>query len=131
MSAKSWSSRVALWAAVCALLLKAAAPMLASAASGVRGVGVADICTVYGVAVAAPASHDDERGPQGSGSNESGFHSGDHCALTALAGWLAHDPLSLSLPVPQAVRDTAASQVAAWIPRVAWTAAQPRAPPRV
>ncbi len=36
-----------------ALLAKAALPMLAAAAAGVRGVAVAEVCTVYGVRAAA------------------------------------------------------------------------------
>lgn len=82
------SPRFALWAVVCALCLKVFVPLLAASASQIRGVPVAEVCTVYGVAPAGgssenrradPWSHDDR------GSHSAAAHSVDHCALTALA----------------------------------------------
>jgi hypothetical protein len=43
-------SRWALWAFAMALLLKAGVPLLASAAAGVQGKSLVEVCTVYGVA---------------------------------------------------------------------------------
>jgi hypothetical protein len=104
---------------VCALLLKAAVPMLASAAAGLRGVSVAQVCTVYGVAtVPAPqaidaeraahadhgvhaghaghAGHTDHAGHADDGSTDHSHHSaaahgGDHCALAGLVVLAAAD----------------------------------------
>jgi hypothetical protein len=59
MPATSWSSRFVVWTAVLALLLKGAVPMLASAAAQWQGKTVAEVCTVYGVALAsATGAHD-------------------------------------------------------------------------
>ena len=100
MSAKSVSSRFALWAAVFALLLKAAVPMLAATAAHLRNVSVADVCPVYGVALPKPGSRDhqagdlDHAGHAGHtdhSSHEVGAHAGDHCALTALGACAAPD----------------------------------------
>ena len=83
MSTRSLRSRCALWAAVGLLLLKAAVPMLASAAASLQDRPVADICSVYGVALAAPAG--DAQPLHESDSHPSASHAGDHCALSALA----------------------------------------------
>jgi hypothetical protein len=106
MSAKSLSSRVALWVAVCALLLKAAVPMLASAAAGLQDKSVAQICTVYGVAV--PSAQDAHAGHAHAhhhdghehDSHTLASHSGDHCALTALAALAMPDAPGGALPPP-------------------------------
>ena len=110
MSAKPWTSRVALWAAVCVLLLKAAVPMLASAAAALQGVSVAEVCTVYGVAIPDPhAAHGAHAGEHahhhhGQGHDHSGHalaaHAGDHCALTALAALAAPDAPVTDVPAP-------------------------------
>jgi hypothetical protein len=84
---------MALWVAVCALLLKAAVPMLASTAAQSRGVAVAEVCSVYGVSVAAGAHaavQVHHLGAEAGGSHDPASpdlatHAGDHCALTALA----------------------------------------------
>lgn len=73
MNSRSWSSRVWLWAAVCALLLKSAMPMLATGAARGQSVPVADICSVYGVAQQPISGEEPTR-----------QHAGDHCALTGL-----------------------------------------------
>ena len=54
MSRLSRSSRIALWAAVFSLLLKTAVPLLAATAAELRGVPVASVCAIYGVAMPAP-----------------------------------------------------------------------------
>ena len=53
MQRSAWLRHRAIFVMVCALLLKAAVPMLASAAAGLQGKSVAQICTVYGVATVA------------------------------------------------------------------------------
>jgi hypothetical protein len=81
--------------AVFALLLKAAVPMLASAAAHLHGESVATVCDVYGVALPGPkprqeqhaqhtghVHHADQSVPD---HGSKALHSGDHCALTALA----------------------------------------------
>jgi hypothetical protein len=83
MNRRSWTSRIALWAAVCALLLKAAMPVLATGAAKARDVAVADICSVYGVVALQPVSH--PQGSDGQGSPGGTRHALDHCALTGLA----------------------------------------------
>jgi hypothetical protein len=83
MNRRSWTSRIALWAAVCALLLKAAMPVLATGAAKARDVAVADICSVYGVVALQPVSH--PQGSDGQGSPDGTQHALDHCALTGLA----------------------------------------------
>jgi len=111
-------SRFALWAAVCALLLRAAVPIIAAGAAQLRGVPMAEICTVYGVAMplASPAIHaghgpalDDDSGPPAQGSEAAAAHSADHCALTALA--------ALSVPGAEAPVLTAEQGVTARLPR--------------
>lgn len=148
MSAKSWSSRGALWVAVFALLLKSAVPMFAARAASLQGVPVAQICTVYGVALpeagtldhhaghehgahSAHAGHAAHGDHHDHSSHERGAHAGEHCALTALVAFASYDPEPLSLPAPQAVHGIEPAQASTWTPRVAWTSAQPRAPPSV
>jgi hypothetical protein len=88
------------WLAVTAMLLRVAVPMLAVGVAQLRGVAVGSVCAVYGVVLpdstggayashghhhaehAEHASHDGHDGHT-PGSQET--HSGDHCALTALA----------------------------------------------
>ena len=53
MSRLSRSSHIALWAAIFSLLLKAAVPLLAATAAELRGVPVASVCAIYGVAMPA------------------------------------------------------------------------------
>lgn len=100
MSRRSWSSRFASAAAICALLLKAAIPLLAVGAAQMRGVPVAEICPLYGVALsaAAPAIHDAHAhhhhhgapSEHGGGSEPAADHGdGGHCALTALVAFAA------------------------------------------
>lgn len=85
-------SRRALWVAVCALLLKAAVPLLASTAAAARGVSVAQVCHVYGVALPSAAEHgehhhhaDDASQPTHDPSHPDAGRHDSHCALSALA----------------------------------------------
>ena len=99
------ASRFALWAVACALVLKSAVPLLASAAAGLQGRPVAEVCDVYGVVMPATdvlhppghrhPGHAEHGGHAGhAGESEvpaphehkgSSTHGADHCALTALA----------------------------------------------
>jgi hypothetical protein len=98
MLRRCWLSRFASWATICALVLRAAVPLLAAGAAQLRGVSVAGVCPIYGVALpgasadkhtghehhlAGHSQHED--GPAHSGA----VHTGDHCALTALAALTA------------------------------------------
>ena len=138
MSRRSWSSRFALWAAVCALVLKAAVPLFAAAAAQLRGVPVAEVCTVYGVALPAP-SHDDHdehahhalhhgghSGHEDHGSHDAAAHTGDHCALNALAALSAQETPTLGVvPAHAGASDTIPPRTvslrdasAAWVARL-------------
>jgi len=126
------SSRFALWAAVCALLLKAAVPMLAAGAAQMRGVSVADVCTVYGVTLAGASHHEhaghahhhvDPSGDDDHSSHSAAEHSGDHCALTALAALAVPDTampaVARAYSVPSEPRvetsDTFRDACASWV----------------
>jgi hypothetical protein len=82
MTRRTWTSRIALWAAVCVLVLKAAMPVLATGAAKVRDVPVAEICSVYGVVLHVAS---DGQGGDRQGSHRGDAHAPDHCALTGLA----------------------------------------------
>lgn len=95
------SSSITVWAAVAALLLKSAVPLLASTAAQWQGKSVAEVCSVYGVdlgiRVATPhdphAHHHGHQAaapaaPHDGGGHSDPSHGSDHCALTALAGGL-------------------------------------------
>jgi hypothetical protein len=135
--------------AILALLLKAAVPLLASAAARLQGVAVAQVCEVYGVALLpATASHPHAAGhaahehhalhaqasdpaskPHGS---DAGAHHGEHCALGALAALAP--PFSDAVAVPAAApwQDTAPGPMAAGAPRDAcarWVARLKHGPP--
>ena len=73
------TTRFALWVAVCALLLKAAVPMLATASAHMQGKTLVEVCTVYGVSTVAL---NDDTAP--ASSDHAAPHAADHCALTAL-----------------------------------------------
>ena len=103
--------------AVCALLLKAAVPLLAATAAQIQGLPVAQLCSLYGVAttqasssrhighmhhhVAADAGPDSDPRPAVD-------HGHDHCALTAVSA-MAVDHAA---PVPLAPRDEATASSA-------------------
>jgi hypothetical protein len=56
MRRRSRFSSLAAWAAIGALALKAALPLLAAGAADLRGVAVAEVCPLYGVAMPAAAA---------------------------------------------------------------------------
>ena len=126
MSPRSWPSRFALWAAVFALLLKGAVPMLAATAAQLQGVPVAEVCPVYGVSLAsahgaphaeaangghtdgehahhqhAHHSHHHHDPAAGTGHEDHKGHElashGDHCALTALASLAGPDEVDWAI----------------------------------
>ena len=139
---RSWTVGVAVFA----LLLKAAVPMLASAAAHVQGVPVAEVCEVYGVrtVLAGPvhdhaaghhaghaghAGHDDT--PADKGSHATAGDANSHCALVALgplasahpaAGPVSHQG-EASNP-PQARLETPARDATAL-----WVAGMKQGPP--
>jgi hypothetical protein len=107
MFRSAWLRHRAIFVMVCALLLKAAVPMLASGAALAQGKSVAEVCTVYGVATlsAQAAQHAHHmhhpHGEAGGGdhSQHAASHGGDHCALAGLAALAAADePARLVLP---------------------------------
>ncbi|MEO8311749.1 MAG: hypothetical protein ABI520_11290 [Caldimonas sp.] len=115
MNARRPSSRLAVLAFVCALVLKGAIPLFASWSAHLQGKGVAEVCDVYGIALPGQGVHDMHamhgmHTMKGSPSPTSGDeprrhepagHSGDHCvlgALVAFAGDLGGGP---TLPVAQ------------------------------
>jgi len=103
-------SRWVLWAAVGVLMLRAAMPLLATAAAQLRGVPVGEVCDVYGVNLptASEGVHSGHAhhlaglaghgGHAGHGSNPSSPHSEERCALTAL-GTLASPCVALAVNV--------------------------------
>jgi hypothetical protein len=90
------SSRWMLWAFALALLLKGAMPMLASASAHAQGKAVAEVCTVYGVALVALDAQDDPAPAD----HPAAGHAADHCALLALAALSV--PAHAALAVPAA-----------------------------
>jgi ABC-type Zn2+ transport system substrate-binding protein/surface adhesin len=138
VSAQPLSSRLVLWLAVFTLLLKSAVPMFAAGAAQMRGVSVAEVCPIYGVAVPgagdehahhghhhADASHDGAAHDEHQHHHNAAAH-GDHCALSAI-GVLTLPDLAASLPVlaPEAgspIRPAAFAPLrdasAAWVARM-------------
>ena len=89
MRFRSLASRLALWAAVCALVLRAGMPMLSVAAAHLRGVPVGEVCEVYGVVLPNMSAqqmpgHAHHAGHPQHHPDSSADHDCDHCALTAL-----------------------------------------------
>jgi hypothetical protein len=114
MFRRSLPSRWALWLFACALLLKAAVPLLASASAGAQGKALIEVCTVYGVKTIAL---DGEPAP-----DHQATHAGDHCALSAVMALAAPQPAVVvnvepraaqAGPAPQAV-DAAPDASARW-----------------
>jgi hypothetical protein len=102
-----FSSRFALWLFACALLLKAAVPLLASVSAEARGLALVEVCTVYGVKTVAL---DGEPAPE-----HQATHAGDHCALSAVMALAAPQPAAvhtLAPSVPQAAPPTQAVHAA-------------------
>lgn len=100
------TSRFASWALVCLLLLKAAVPMFAAGAAAMRGVPVAQVCPIYGVALPGPAGagheghahhHAEHSGHEEDHRSHHAADHGDHCALTALAGFAPAEAPELAI----------------------------------
>ena len=64
---------------MCALLLKAAVPLLATASAQAQGKTLVEVCTVYGVATVALEGQDQQPAPE-----HASAHNADHCALNVL-----------------------------------------------
>ena len=125
MSRPNRSSRHVLWGLALALLFKSAVPLLAAQAAALRGVSVADVCAIYGVAVPVPLEHRhvprdatsrsgmpgvsgmsampdmpgmaDSAPHHDHGPHDGSAHGGDHCALSALAAFAPPAALPLAL----------------------------------
>jgi hypothetical protein len=82
-SARSW-----VWWLALALVVQGAVPLLAALAARSQGVALAEICSVYGMRLAAANEADDERAPL------SPQHAGGgaHCPLASLLAGLAPPP---------------------------------------
>ena len=92
---RTWTTRLALWAAVCALLLKSAVPMLATASAELQGKTLVEVCTVYGVmTVALDAEGHAEPVPTGHGSGVAT----EHCVLAGLLAWASPVQLAADWP---------------------------------
>jgi len=112
--------RLALWAFALALLLKAAVPMLASAAAEVQGKTLVEVCTVYGVKTIAVDGG--EATEPASGSHASA--GAEHCALGGLllGGALEAPPMPgiaasscTVLPTPAQPQPAPPDACAAWV----------------
>jgi hypothetical protein len=104
-----------LLAFVGALLLKSAVPLFAAGAAQLRGVGVAEICPLYGVALSTSRQHADHAHHH-HGASEStddgtqlpATHAGDHCALISLGVASLSDPIFAWLnPPPESAAPSA------------------------
>jgi hypothetical protein len=135
MQRSAWLRHRAIFVMVCALLLKAAVPMLASAAAGLQGKSVAQVCTVYGVATVAAqqgmdAAHAGHAGHDGStdhSHHSAATHGGDHCALAGMVALAAEDdaapfvqPPVHRAPAPAPARSACAAtdSCALWVARL-------------
>lgn len=118
MKARSLTARLALWAVVCALLLRAGMPLVAVAAAQQRGVPLGEVCEVYGVVMPDPqaqampghAHHHAAHGhPHHHGANAEDDHGCGHCALGALGALAAPDSASPLFANPPDAGPTAAT----------------------
>lgn len=116
------------WVLALAFVLKAATPLLATAAADVRGVTLAEVCTAYGVrtvAVAPADGHGEHPAPQP--------HTDSQCVLNPLLGCapLAMPMAAVLLHAPQ--QATLPPHAALPLPRAdasqRWLAARLHAPP--
>jgi hypothetical protein len=89
---KSLSTRFAVWLAMCALLLKAAVPLLATASAELQGKTLVEVCTVYGVKLVSL-----DGGQEQPADHSTAPHAGGHCALNALAALALPDVQALSV----------------------------------
>ena len=138
MARRSRLSKLAVWAAAFALILRAGVPLLAAGAAQMRGVAVADVCEVYGVALPAAAPMHEHgnhahhhAGHSGHDPHPGDAHSGDHCALTAL-GALAASYLAVtdhSQPQTNVCDLAASTRSAIHDASATWTARRKHGPP--
>jgi len=124
------------WVAACALLLKAAVPLLAATAAQLQGIPVARVCSLYGVTTSQMlhAAHHSEHahhhatsgaGHDG-GSHSAADHGRDHCALTAVVAMATGQsadpsPISVDAETSQPERRGASPVVdgcALWVARL-------------
>jgi len=142
MRRRSIGSRLVLWSSAFALVLKAAVPLLAATAAEMRGVGVAEVCSIYGVGLESHdqghehhAHHGAHHGRHDHGhddSHGSSAHTGDHCNLTALAALAVPAPPSLGVPRADGIEPQriGVRRVAFRDASAAWAASRTRGPPR-
>ncbi|MBL0728491.1 DUF2946 family protein [Piscinibacter sp. HJYY11] len=119
----AFNSRFAVWLFACALLLKAAVPLLASTSAEAQGKALVEVCTVYGVKTIAL---DGEPAP-----DHQATHAGDHCALSAVMA-LAAPQLAAADSVAPPVRQVLPAPRAATTPPDAstrWRARLKQGPP--
>jgi hypothetical protein len=92
--------------AVCALLLKAAVPLLAATAGQLQGLPVAQLCSVYGVATVPTSSSGHGGHMHHHAATDAGHdgdphsvvdHGHDHCALTAVSAMAVNHAAPISL----------------------------------
>ncbi len=129
---RTWTTRLALWAAVCALLLKSAVPMLASASAELQGKTLVEVCTVYGVTtMAIDADGHAVPVPEGHGTGDAA----QHCVLAGLLAWAS--PVAPDIAWPgdaPALRAPPAGTSADHLPPDAvarWAALRKHGPPRL
>ena len=96
MSLRSWSARCTFWLVAAALLLKAAVPLLATAAAQVQGRALVEICTVYGVQTIALDEQGRTPGNEAPGHDDGVRHDGGHCLLGGVPALAA--PASVGVP---------------------------------
>lgn len=119
----AFNSRFAVWLFACALLLKAAVPLLASTSAEAQGKALVEVCTVYGVKTIAldgePAS------------DHQATHAGDHCALSAVMALAAPHPAAVDRVVPRVRQVPEAPRVATTMPDAStrWRAQLKQGPP--
>ena len=126
MQRRSWSLRIALWAAVCAVLLQSAMPMLASVSARAQGKSLVEVCTVYGVStVVLDAQGQPDSGPA---SEHGEAHAAHACTLNSLMALAApqapgpalQDVLRATSPprVPACVEPSGPDACGAWVARL-------------
>jgi hypothetical protein len=125
MFRRSLPSRFAFWLFACALLLKAAVPLLASASAEAQGLALIEVCTVYGVKT---VTLDGEPAQ-----DHQGTHTGDHCALSAVMALDAPQPTALGrAPEPSLAAASPLGVVHAALDASAhWMARLHHGPPRL
>ena len=118
------------WALAFALLLKAALPLLAAASAGVQQRPLAEVCSVYGVAIAAATTQPSDGAP-GHGESPAAHHA-DACPLLALAAFgAAPGAVPTAAPVPAALGGVPAAAATSHPPDAAarWATRLKHGPP--